>query len=104
MADAVSKYIRIDHTVYPVAITNMQRKGDILDLTANRTESGKLERKVIGTYYNYTLTFLSPSDPALYESLWLKLTEPVENHLIQLPYQTEAFRGYFGSVQDDIRK
>ena len=103
MADAVSKYIRIDHTVYPVAITNMQRKGDVLDLTANRNENGHLERKVIGTYYNYTLTFLSPSDPALYERLWLKLTEPVASHIVQLPYQTVAFEGYFGSCQDDIK-
>lgn len=100
---AVSKYIQIDGKVYPVAITNMQRKGDILDLTANRNEDGELIRDVIGTYYNYTLTFLSPTDPVLYESLWEKLTEPVASHSVQLPYQTEAFTGYFGSVQDDIK-
>lgn len=100
---SVSKYIQIDGEEYPVAITNMQRKGDILDLTANRTEDGKLHREIIGTYYNYTLTFLSPSDPVLYEKLWLKLTEPVPSHTIQLPYQTSTFKGYFGSCQDDIK-
>ena len=100
---AVSKYIQIDGKAYPVAITNMQRKGDILDLTANRTEDGELIRDVIGTYYNYSLTFISPTDPVLYEEFWLKLTEPVAYHTVQLPYQTQPFRGYFGSCQDDIK-
>ena len=100
---AVSKYIQIDGTEYPVALTNMQRKGDVLDLTANRNEKGELKRDVIGTYYNYTVTFISPSNPVLYERLWAKLTEPKAFHMIQLPYQTSAFKGYFGSVQDDIK-
>lgn len=100
---AISKYIQIDGEVYPVAITDMQRKGDILDLTANRTEDGELHRDVIGTYYNYSMTFISPTDPLLYEKLWLKLTEPVAYHTVQLPYQTKSFKGYFGSCQDDIK-
>jgi hypothetical protein len=41
-----SKYIIIDGQEYPVAVTKLQRKGDILDLTANRTEDGVLHREV----------------------------------------------------------
>lgn len=100
---STSKYIRIDNTEYQVAIVSMKRKGDILDLTANRTEDGVLHRDVIGTYYNYTLNILAPSDPELYERIWWVLTAPVASHSIQLPYQPSAFTGYFSSCQDDIK-
>ena len=97
-----SKYIRIDGQEYPVAITSLKRKGDILDLTATRTSDGVLHRDVIGTFYNYTLNIYSP-DPAVYEQLWWVLTAPVASHSVQLPYQPEAFNGYFSSCQDDIQ-
>lgn len=100
---ATSKYIQIDGQEYKVPLLSpMDRKGDILDLTANRTEDGVLHREVIGTYYNYTLNFLTPSDRAEYERLWWKLTEPVASHMIQLPYQPEPFEGYFGSCKDNV--
>lgn len=99
---AISKWLQIDNAEYQVAIVKMQRKGDILDLTAKRTEDGVLHREVIGTYYNYTLEILAPSKPALYESLWWKLTEPVASHQIQLPYQPAPFEGYFSSCKDDV--
>ena len=100
---ATSQWIQIDGVEYQVPIqTPIDRKGDILDLTANRTEDGVLHREVIGTFYNYTLNFITPSDQALYESLWWKLTEPVASHQIQLPYQSEAFEGYFGSCKDNV--
>lgn len=99
---AVSKWLQIDGVEYQVAITGMQRKGDILDLTATRTEDGVLHREVIGTYYNYTLNIIAPTNQALYEALWWKLTEPVASHQIQLPYQPAPFEGYFGSCKDDV--
>lgn len=98
---ATNKYIIIDNVEYPVAIIDLQRKGDILDLTANRTEDGVLHRDVIGTYYNYTLSIYTP-DRALYERLWWVLTAPVPSHMIRLPYQDEAFEGYFGSCKDNV--
>ena len=97
-----SKYLKIDGTEYQVAIVGLGRKGDILDLTANRNEDGVLHREVIGTFYNYTLNIIAPTDPALYESIWWKLTEPVASHQVQLPYQPEPFEGYFGSCKDDV--
>ena len=100
---ATSKYLQIDTVEYPVAIVQLQRKGDVLDLAANRTEDGVLHREVIGTYYNYTINIIAPTDPALYEALWWVLTAPVASHLVQLPYQPEPFEGYFGSVKDDIK-
>lgn len=99
---ANSKYIIIDGQEYPVAVTKLQRKGDILDLTANRTEDGILHREVIGTYYNYTLEIGVVKDKVLYEILWQVLTAPVASHMIELPHDHQVFEGYFGSVQDNI--
>lgn len=99
---ATSKWLQIDGVEYKVPIVSLKRKGDILDLTANRTEDGVLHREVIGTYYNYTLTIGIVNDQELYDNLWWVLTAPVASHQIQLPNQPEAFEGYFGSCQDDI--
>ena len=100
---ATSKYIQIDTEEFKVPLLSpMERKGDILDLTANRSEDGVLHRDVIGTYYNYTLNFIFTGDAAEYEKLWVKLTEPVASHMVQLPYQSEAFEGYFGSCKDNV--
>lgn len=99
---ANSKYIIIDNKTYQVPIVELQRKGDILDLTANRTEDGVLHREVIGTYYNYTLKIGIVNDPELYEELWNVLTAPVASHMIELPHDHVQFEGYFGSCQDNI--
>lgn len=101
MAD--SKYIIIDDVTYQVPIVELQRKGDILDLTANRTEDGVLHRDVIGTFYNYTLTIGTINDPDLYETLWDVLTAPVASHWIELPHDHIRFEGYFGSCKDNIQ-
>lgn len=97
-----NKYLIIDGVTYKVPIVSMQRKGDILDLEANRTEDGMLHREVIGTYYNFTINIGPISDRELYDRLWTVLTTPIASHMIQLPNQSEAFEGYFGSVQDNI--
>lgn len=99
---ANSKYIKIDDKEYKVSIVELQRKGDILDNTANRTEDGVLHREVIGTFYNYTLTIGVINDPNLYEELWWVLTAPVASHWIELPHDHVRFEGYFGSCKDNI--
>lgn len=101
---ATSKWLQIDGVEYKVGlVAPMKRKGDVLDLTANRTEDGVLHREVIGTFYNYTLNIIAPNDQELYEALWWVLTAPVASHMVQLPYQETAFEGYFGSCQDDVK-
>ena len=98
----MNKNFSIDGTTYAVPIIEMQRKGDILDLTARRREDGVLERDVIGTYYNFSIKIGFIRDNTVRKNLWEKLTEPVASHNIQLPGQDEAFEGYFGSVKDDV--
>ena len=98
----MSNYIIIDGTEYQVPILELQRKGDILDLTARRREDGVLERDVIGTYYNYTVSIGYTRDRTVYDRLWQTLTAPVPSHMIQMTGQTQAFEGYFGSCKDNV--
>lgn len=98
----MSKYIIIDGKEYKVAITKLQRKGDILDKYAYRSEDGVLHREVIGTYYNYSLTLGVIYDLELYNELFEVLTAPVASHKVELPNDHVEFEGYFSSVQDEV--
>lgn len=102
MANSPSKYLIVDGVVYKVPIVELERKGDILDLTATRTEDGNLHREVIGTYYNYTLKIGNGCDPDTYNALWWVLTAPQASHMIELPHDHVEFEGYFGSCKDNI--
>ena len=97
-----NKYLKIDGVEYRVPIVKMERKGDILDFTARRLESGGLKRDIIGTYYNFSLEIGIVNDQELYDRLWWVLTAPVPSHQIQLPNQPQAFTGYFGNAKDNI--
>lgn len=98
---ANSKYIIIDGVEYKVPIIEMQRKGDVLDLVANRTEDGVLHREIIGTYYNYSLKFGYIANKELRNAFWSVLSAPT-NHIVELPHDHVAFEAYFGSVQDQV--
>ena len=98
----MNKSFIIDGTTYDVPIIELQRKGDILDLTARRRDDGVLERDVIGTYYNFSVKVGFIRDNQVRKDLWDKLTEPVASHEISIPGQDESFEGYFGSVKDDV--
>ena len=94
--------IKIDGTTYPVAIIKLQRKADILDKYAERSEDGVLHREVIGTYHNYTLNIGIVNDLDLYNTLFDVLSAPVASHVVELPHDHVAFDGYFSSVKDEI--
>lgn len=100
----MAKYIIIDGTEYPVRITELKRKADILDKYAERSEDGELHREVIGTFHNYSLKIgVKAGERDLYNRLFDVLSEPVASHEVTLPHDHVTFRGYFSSVQDGIR-
>lgn len=100
----MSDKLIIDGVEYDVPIIDLERKADILDKTANRSEDGTLHREVIGTYYNYTLKIGRIRDPELYNSLFNVLSEPVDSHRVELPNDHITFDGYFSSVKDKVHK
>lgn len=87
-------------------MVSLKRNADVLDKYANRTEDGDLKREIIGVYYNFTLTVGVVENPALYQSLWDKLTEPTEFHTVELPDINGVYRftAYISSVSDEYMK
>lgn len=100
----MSEFLIIDTVTFQVPIVELKRKADILDKYAYRSEDGVLHREVIGTYHNYSLKIGVINDPVLYETLFETLSAPVASHLVELPHDHVAFRGYFSSVQDEIKR
>lgn len=97
----MSKYIVIDGIEYPVAITELKRRADILDKYAHRSEDGHLHREVIGTYHNYDMQ-IACFDRTLYNKLFDVLSEPTAYHTVIFPHDGVQFNAYFSSVQDQI--
>ena len=99
---------KVDGTAYNVLIPRdgLKRSGQILDGdNAGRLQTGRMERDIIGTYYNYTLQIdtkgLSVSD---YDALYEVLTAPADYHVVTLPYgqSTITFDAYVSGVEDTL--
>lgn len=98
--------IEIDGIKYDVPVTGIKRTADFLDKFATRTESGDLQRELIGVYFNYQLQFGSTIDTEEYAKLWNKLTEAEEFHTVTVPDESGdyTFTAYFAGVGDELRK
>lgn len=97
--------LTVDGRPYNVDVISLKRKADFLDKYAERTESGDLERELIGVYYNYELKLGPSADPAAYDSLWEKLTEAQEYHEVTVSYGSGGsytFTAYFSNVADEL--
>ena len=99
--------IIIDEIEYDIPVVSLKRKSEVLDKYAERVESGDLKREIIGVYFNYELTFgRSSNNPSAYAALWLKLTEPVPFHTVNVPDDNGyvTFTAYFAGVSDELVK
>ena len=99
------KLIKVDGVAYEVYDTKITRTFQILDgNNVGRLMNGKMERDVIGTYYNYTWE-LTPSSTADYDTLYEILSAPQDSHTITVPYgrnSTKTFEAYVTSGQDEL--
>ena len=100
--------LEIDGHSYNVAVTGIKRKAAVLDgKNAGRVLSGRMVRDIIGTYYNYDVSFgtslLSPTD---YDALYELLTAPVDYHTIIIPYGQESltYQAYVANASDTLRR
>lgn len=99
-----AKFIIIDGNRYNIRVkTGVKRSADFLDRYAVRTEDGKLNRDLIGVFFNYSnIRFEKQTDENYneYERLYNKLTEPSEFHTVNIGgFQ---FTAYFNSISDEI--
>jgi hypothetical protein len=98
--------ITIDGTAYDIPIVSLKRTAAFLDRYANRTEDGGLARKLIGVYFNYSLTLGGSDSTTVYDAVWNKLSEPTEFHTVIVPSDdsTYTFTAYFANVGDNLKK
>ena len=107
--------ITIDGTTYDIPIVSLKRTAAFLDRYANRTEDGGLARKLIGVYFNYSLTLGGSDSTTVYDAVWNKLSEPTEFHTVIVPTEfhtvivpsddsTYTFTAYFANVGDNLKK
>lgn len=99
------KLIKVDGVEYNVYDSKITRDFQILDgENAGRLMNGKMERDIIGTYYNYTWE-IEADDLEIYDSLYEVLSAPVDSHTIQVPYGkngTKTFEAYVSSGKDEL--
>jgi hypothetical protein len=98
--------ITIDGVSFNVNIVDMTRSAEFLDKFAQRTESGNLERELIGVYFNHQLTIGASNNSTDYNAFWDKITEPVEFHTVTLPSSvgTYTYKAYISGVKDKMIK
>lgn len=98
--------IQIDGVRYNVPVLSIRRDAELLDRMAERTEDGVLTRQVIGTYYNYSITWGSITNDAEYLALYHVLTSPTPFHLIVVPGSggDYEFTAYISGVSDEVKK
>lgn len=97
----------VDGRAFNVVATSLQRKASVLDgQNAGRVLSGRMERDIIGTYYNYTIELDTRNmDVAEYDSLYEALTAPVKSHTLVAPYGqgTISFEAYVTGADDTLK-
>ena len=104
----MSTAFQVDGVSYNVLIPRdgLKRSGQILDgENAGRLQTGRMERDIIGTYYNYTLTIdTKGTSTAEYDALYEVLTSPADCHRVVMPYGQGAiaFDAYVSGVEDGL--
>ncbi len=100
----------VDGRAYNVTVPDggLKRSGKVLDGDkAGRLQTGKMERDIIGTYYNYTLQIETKNlNVAEYDALFETLSAPVDSHVITVPYgqSTLTFDAYVANVDDELMR
>jgi hypothetical protein len=99
--------IIIDGTSYNIPILKMDESCDFLDKYAQRTIDGILHRELIGCYFNQSITFGTPTNTSLMQTLWNKLTEAEPYHTVTVPDADGVdftFTAYFANVKRSLRR
>lgn len=99
----------VDGHTYEVTVPvgGLKRSGQVMDGDkAGRLQTGRMERDIIGTFYNYSLQIETQNlNVAEYDELYQVLSAPVDYHTITLPYgqSTLTFEAYVSNVNDELK-
>lgn len=97
----------VDGTPYgKIHVLSVKRSFAVLDgENAGRTMDGKMQRDIIGTYYNYSLVIdPAESDPEEYDALYEALSAPADSHAVSFPYGRDvlSFEAYVANGEDEL--
>lgn len=82
------KAFLMDGVEYNVHVIKLTRKFSVLDTEqTGRTQSGRMYRDIIGTFYNYSMTVAPDmAEPGAMDAFWDAVSQPVESHVCTFPY------------------
>lgn len=103
----ISMPITVDNVIYPnIIVTSIKRSFSVLDgPAAGRVMTGKMERDIIGTYYNYSFEIdASDASPAEYDAFYEVISSPQDSHTVIVPYAqtTLTFEAYVSNGDDEL--
>lgn len=103
----ISYPITLDGITYPhIHITDIKRSFSILDgPNAGRVLTGRMERDIIGTYYNYNAVIDADDRfPAEYDAFYEVISSPVNSHILVVPYaqSTLTYEAYVTQGEDAL--
>lgn len=99
--------LTVDGIEYPnIHLVSIKRSFSVLDgENAGRVMTGKMERDIIGTYYNYSAEVGSDSaSREEYDKFYEVISAPVDSHIIVVPYAqgTMTFEAYVSNGDDNL--
>lgn len=103
----ISYPIAIDGVTYPhIHVVSVKRSFSVLDgQNAGRVMTGKMERDIIGTYYNYSMEIdADDATPSEYDAFYEAISSPDDSHTITVPYaqETKTYEAYVSNGTDEL--
>lgn len=100
--------IKLGGRDFYIPVTSLQRNAAVLDgKNAGRMIDGGMKRDIIGTFYNYDLSFnMSHLSAAEYDEFYEIVTAPVDYQTVVLPYGQGNIRfdAYIANAKDELIK
>lgn len=103
----MDRILTIDGHEFPnIVITNLERSFQVLDgQNAGRLLSGRMERDIIGTFYNYSCSIDgTAATREEYDEFYEIISAPADSHIVNLPYGQSIlrFEAYVTNGKDKI--
>lgn len=103
----ISYPITLDGVTYSTLhVVSLKRSFSVLDgENAGRVQTGRMDRDIIGTYYNYQVE-IDPDAASRedYDAFFWAISAPVDSHTLVVPFAqtTLTFEAYVSQGQDEL--
>ena len=102
----ISYPITMDGVTYSTLhVVSLKRSFSVLDgENAGRVQTGRMDRDIIGTYYNYQVEIDPDASREDYDACFWAISAPVDSHTLVVPFaqSTLTFEAYVSQGQDEL--